>query len=40
MITQRVIDLIESTPNDQELGAEIRKIYWELKGEDGTREKY
>ena len=39
MITQRVIDLIESTPNDQELGAEIRKIYWELKGKDRTREK-
>jgi len=25
-------DMIDTTPNDQELGNKIRKLYWRIKG--------
>lgn len=38
MIIGKIIDLIENTPNDQELGAKIREIYWGLKSKDNVSE--
>ena len=28
MTIDKVLDLIETTPNDQELGAAVRALYW------------
>lgn len=31
ILLDKIIKIIETTPNDMELGAKIRKIYWEIK---------
>lgn len=34
ILLEKIIKVIENTPNDMELGAKIRKIYWEIKNQE------